>query len=56
MRSLESLGNESIGDNDRGLDKENADPNEKAKATKKPKRFMDLKAKTAEEFKHKAMQ
>ena len=49
MRSLESLGNESIGDNDLGLDKEDADPDEKAKVTKK------LKAKMAEEFKHTAM-
>ena len=54
-RNLESLSNESIDDNDLGLDKENADPDEKAKATKKPKSFRDLKAKMAEEFKHKAI-
>ena len=55
MKSLESLGNESIGDNDQGLDKEDADPDEKAKVTKKLKKLKDLKAKMAEELKHTAM-
>ena len=58
MKSLESLGNESIGDNDLGLDKEDADPDEKAKVTKKLKKLKklkDLKAKMAEELKHTAM-
>ena len=55
MKSLESLDNESIGDNDLGLDKEDADPDEKAKVTKKLKKLKDLKAKMAEEFKHTAM-
>ena len=55
MKSLESLGNERIGDNDLGLDKEDADSEEKAKVTKKLKKLKDLKAKMAEEFKHTAM-
>ena len=52
MKRLESLGNESIGDNDLGLDKEDADPQERAKVSKKLK---DLKAKMPEEPKHTAM-
>ena len=52
MKSLESLGNESIGNNDLGLDKEDADPQERAKVSKKLK---DLKAKMPEELKHTAM-
>ena len=47
MKSLESLGN-----NDLGLDKENADPQERAKVSKKLK---DPKAKMPEEPKHAAM-
>ena len=55
MSNLESLDNESIGDIDLVLDKDNPDPDEKAKVTKSPKRIKDLKAKMAEEFKHEAM-
>ena len=55
MKSLESLGNESIGNNDLGLDKEDADPQERAKVSKKLKKLKDLKAKMPEELKHTAM-
>ena len=55
MRSLKSLGSKSIGNNDLGLDKEDADPQERAKVSKKLKKLKDLKAKMPEEPKHTAM-